>query len=98
MALPIISEGRRLPRYAWTGGIDAFNAREQDRKRGIELAELKRDLAVTHERLMVYLASVPEMAYAQEGRFIRRLRQDTYGHYGEHAAQVVRWHMEQNVV
>jgi len=97
IALPVISEGRPLPRYASYGGIDAFNAREQDRKRGITLAELKRELAATHERLTAYLASVPETAYAQEGRFLRRLRQDTYGHYREHAAQVVQWRIEQNM-
>ncbi len=97
IALPVILEGRTLPRYARYGGIDAFNAREQDRKRGITLAELKLNLAASHERLMAYLASVPETAYAQEGRFLRRLRQDTYGHYREHAAQVVRWRKEQNM-
>ncbi len=90
-------EGRPLPRYSWSGGIDAFNAREQDRKRGVTLAELRRDLAATHGRLMAYLASVPETAYAQEGRFLRRLRQDTYGHYREHTTHVVRWRKEQNL-
>ena len=30
-ALPVILEGRPLPRYASSGGIDAFNARDQDR-------------------------------------------------------------------
>ena len=96
-ALPVILEGKTLPRYASYGGIDAFNAREQDRKRGITLAELKRDLSATHERLSAYLASVPEAAYAQEGRFLRRLRQDTYGHYREHTEQVVRWRKEQQM-
>ena len=96
-ALPVILEGRSLPRYASYGGIDAFNAREQDHKLGYTLAELKRDLAATHERLMSYLASVPETAYAQEGRFLRRLRQDTYGHYREHTAQVVQWRKGQNM-
>lgn len=96
-ALPVILEGKTLPRYASSGGIDAFNAREQDRKGGITLAELKRDLAATHERLIAYLTSVPETAYAKEGRFLKRLRQDTYGHYREHAAQVVLWRKEQNL-
>ena len=96
-ALPIILEGKPLPRYSWTGGIDAFNAREQDSKRGTAIAELQQDLAATHQRLMAYMASVPETAYAQEGRFLKRLRQDTYGHYREHAAQVVQWRKEQNV-
>ena len=97
IALPVILEGKPLPRYASSGGIDAFNAREQDRKRGITLAALKRDLAATHQRFMDYLASVPETAYAQEGRFLKRLRQDTYGHYREHADQVVQWRKEQNL-
>ena len=96
-ALPVILERRPLPRYASFGGIDAFNAREQDRKRGSTLAQLKRELAATHERMMAYLANVPEAAYAQEGRFLKRLRQDTYGHYREHSIQVVQWRKEQNV-
>jgi hypothetical protein len=33
-ALPVIMEGKRLPRYM---GIDAFNAREQERKRHLSL-------------------------------------------------------------
>ena len=96
-ALSVILEGRPLPRYASSGGIDAFNARDQDRKRGITIAELRQDLESTHQRFMAYLASVPETAYAQEGRFLKRLRQDTYGHYREHNGQVVRWRNEQNL-
>ena len=96
-ALPVILEGKKLPRYASLGGIDAFNAREQDRKRGNTLAELRRDMDATHERLLAYLTSVPETAYAKEGRFLKRMRQDTYGHYREHAAQVVLWRKEQNM-
>jgi len=61
-ALPVILEGRPLPRYASSGGIDAFNARDQDRKRGITIAELRQDLVATHQRIMAYLASVPETA------------------------------------
>ena len=64
--------------------------------RGITIAELRQDLVATHQRIMAYLASVPETAYAQEGRFLKRLRQDTYGHYREHNGQVVRWRNEQN--
>jgi hypothetical protein len=96
-ALPVILEGRPLPRYASSGGIDAFNARDQDRKRGITIAELRQVLEATHQRFMAYLASVPETAYAQEGRFLKRLRQDTYGHYREHNGQVVRWRKEQRL-
>ena len=97
LALPVILEGKKLPRYASSGGIDAFNAREQDRKRGITLAELRRDMDATHGRLLAYLTSLPETAYAKEGRFLKRLRQDTYGHYRVHAAQVDQWRKEQNM-
>ena len=55
IALPVILEGRPLPRYASSGGIDAFNAREHARKRGSTLAEVKRDLAATHERLILWM-------------------------------------------
>lgn len=97
ISLPVILEGKPLPRYASSGGIDAFNAREQDRKRRMTLVDLNRDLAATHERLIAYVESVPETDYAQESRFLKRLRQDTYGHYREHTNHVLRWRTEQNV-
>ena len=35
--LPVIADGGRPPRYATVGGIDAFNARMTEQKRGLSL-------------------------------------------------------------
>lgn len=87
-ALPLILEGKRPPRY---GGIDAFNAREQERKRAFSLAQVKQELTATHQRLSAFLASCPLGDEATERRFRHRLRLDTYNHYREHAAQITAW-------
>ncbi len=91
-ALPVIVEGGRVPRYSdLYGGIDAFNALVQGRKRGLSLEQVLTELEETHRRLLSYLDGVPDAAFATEGRFLRRLRQDTYGHYREHAEQIRAW-------
>lgn len=93
-ALPMILEGKRPPRY---GGIDAFNAREQERKRAFSLSQVKQELAATHQHLTAFLASCPEGDYATENRFRRRLRLDTYNHYREHARQITAWRTERGL-
>jgi uncharacterized protein (TIGR03083 family) len=90
-ALPIIVQGGKLPRYASVGGIDAFNAREQEAKRSLSLDRLRIDMAATHQRLLALLDRVPESAYRKEGRFLKRLRLDTYGHWRLHTEDVRRW-------
>ena len=91
-ALPIILGGGRLPRYSdLYGGIDAFNAQAQEKKKRLSLEEVLAELEKTHLELIAYLDSVPDAAFATEGRFLRRLRQDTYGHYREHTQQILAW-------
>lgn len=91
-ALPVIVEGRRVPRYSTLyGGIDAFNAQSQGRKQGLSLEQVLTELEETHQRLLSYLDGVPDSAFATEGRFLRRLRQDTYGHYREHTEHILAW-------
>ena len=89
--LPLILDNKSLPRYAKYGGIDAFNAREQEKKRGLSLEQVSQELAATHERLVSFLKDCPESAYATGSRFLRRLRLDTYSHYREHASQIATW-------
>jgi DinB superfamily len=90
--LPLIAQGGRPPRYSVSyGGIDAFNALMTERKRGLELAEVLRQLDETHLRLVEYVSSVPEEQYAAETRFRHRLRLDTYGHYLDHARAIREW-------
>lgn len=87
-AAPIILEDKPLPRY---GGIDAFNAREQERKHDLSLEEVRQELTPSHQRLLDRLAVLPYHPGRVEQRLRRRLRLDTYGHYREHAAHIAAW-------
>jgi hypothetical protein len=89
--LPAIVAGATPPRYAASGGIDAFNARMAERKRDLSLAEVRRLLEASHRRLIEYVRSVPEDQFAGDTRFRRRLRLDTYGHYRLHADAIREW-------
>jgi hypothetical protein len=90
--LPLIIEGGRPPRYSMKyGGIDAFNARMTEQKRGLSLADVRRQLDETHRRLVDFIRSAPEDQLARETRFRRRLRLDTYGHYPKHAEAIRAW-------
>ncbi len=94
--LPMILEGKRPPRYRdMYGGIDAFNARTAEAKRGLPLAAVLSQLDQTHARLIVYVQSVPEDQFMQDTRFRRRLRADTYGHYPIHARAIEDWRKQQ---
>ena len=91
-ALPVILDGGPLPRYSTLyGGIDAFNAQSQERKRGLTLEQVLKGLEETHQRLLSFMESVPDAAFARENRFLKRLRQDAYAHYREHARQICAW-------
>ncbi len=93
--LPHIVEGGRPPRYSVTyGGIDAFNALMSERKQALSLAEVLRQAAETHERLIAYVGSVPEEFITRETRFRRRLRLDTYSHYPIHTEAIRWWRQE----
>ena len=94
-ALPIIVDGGRLPKYASQGGIDAFNARNQEAQRDSSLEVLRHDMAATHQRLLAYVQRAPESAYAAEGRWLKRLRLDAYGHWQQHTEQILSWREEQ---
>ena len=90
--LPTIIAGGRPPRYATAyGGIDAFNALTAKRKRGLSLAEVRRQLDETHRRLVAFIRSAPAGQLTQETRARRRLRLDTYGHYPLHTAMIREW-------
>jgi hypothetical protein len=90
--LPGILEGRRPPRYSVTyGGIDAFNALMTARKRDLSLAELFRQQAAAHRRIVSLVERAPEDQLESDSRFRRRLRLDTYGHYPRHAEAIRRW-------
>ena len=88
--LPLILEGKRTPKYSTNyGGIDAFNALQHEKKQSLSLAQVRRDLASTHKRLVAFLSDLPETAFTP--RFNRRLGIDTYKHYREHRKQIEEW-------
>jgi hypothetical protein len=90
--LPGILEGRRPPRYSVTyGGIDAFNALVGARKKDLPLAEVFRQQAAVHRRVVALIERTPEKELASGTRFRNRLRLDTYGHYAGHTAAILRW-------
>ena len=82
-AIPIILQGRRLPRYRQLyGGIDAFNASEQQAKTHLLLSRLNK---------------LPDDSLVSGGRLVRRLRQDTFAHYHEHTLHVVEWRQQRGI-
>jgi hypothetical protein len=90
--LPTILKGEKPPRYSITyGGINAFNAHMTEQKRGLTLADVRRQLDDTHDRLIDFIASVPEEQFRSETPFRHRLRLDTYSHYPKHAEAIQRW-------
>jgi hypothetical protein len=94
--LPLISAGGRPPRYAATyGGIDAFNARMTAQKRGLSLADIRRQLDDTHRRLIAFIENAPAGLFTRETRARRRLRLDTYSHYPIHTRMIQEWREQQ---
>jgi hypothetical protein len=89
--LPAVMAGRTPPRYAASGGIDAFNARTMAAKQPLSLPDVLRQSEETHQRLVAFLATVPEEHFARETRFRHRLRLDTYSHYPIHTRAIHTW-------
>ena len=90
--LPLILEGRRPPRYSVKyGGIDAFNALMTERKKDLSLAEVFKEQAETHQRLIDYIEKAPPEQLATETRFRRRIRLDAYSHYPIHGKAIREW-------
>ena len=96
-AIPIILEDRRLPRYRQVyGGIDAFNAKEQEAKADLSLEQVRADMEACHQRLVSHLTELPDESLKSGGRLARRLKQDTYDHYREHTLHVVEWRQQRD--
>jgi hypothetical protein len=89
--LPLIIAGGRPPRYVRYGGIDAFNAKTTEEKRGLSLPEVLRQLDDTHGHLIDFVQRMPEAQFTRDTRFRRRLRLDTYSHYPKHAEAIRKW-------
>jgi hypothetical protein len=95
--LPEILAGKRPPRYSVLyGGIDAFNALMREKKSLLTLAEVLKEADEIHHKLVEYIHSIPEDQIAQEPRFQRRLRLDTYGHFPIHTEAIRTWRESAN--
>ena len=69
-ALPIIVDGGRLPKYASQGGIDAFNARNQEGKHDSSLEVLRQEIAeLLHSYVIGHSVSVVE-GYDENGSWL----------------------------
>jgi uncharacterized protein (TIGR03083 family) len=86
--LPIIMQSKRPPRY---GGVDNFNARQNEANARLSLDEARNRLAAGHQRLLDFLDGVDESWFTTETRFRHRLRLDTWGHYPEHTQAIIAW-------
>jgi hypothetical protein len=96
--LPVIMAGGRPPRYSVTyGGIDAFNAMMAERKRDMPLSDVLTQQHDTHQRLIDFVASVPEDQFVRDTRFRRRLRLDTYSHYPIHTNAIWDWRQRRSL-
>jgi len=89
--LPLIIAGGHPPRYVSYGGIDAFNAKMTEEKRGLSLSEVLRQLEDTHGHLIDFVRRTSEGQFTRDTRFRRRLRLDTYSHYPQHAEAIRKW-------
>ena len=90
--LPLILKNGRSPRYsAMYGGIDVFNARMTEEKKGLSLPEVLRQMNDIHGRLIDFIEAVPEDQFRGETRFRHRLRLDTYSHYPKHSRAIRQW-------
>lgn len=90
--LPTILKGKKPPRYSVThGGINAFNAQMTEQKKTLTLAEVRRELENTHDRIPKFIARVREEQFRSDTPFRRRLRLDTYSHYPKHADAIKKW-------
>jgi uncharacterized damage-inducible protein DinB len=91
-ALPTILADKRVPHYSTLyGGIDAFNAQQQEQSRTLSLAGVRAAMDKTHAALLDAVRETPTQEKRIEARLRRRLRQDTYHHYGVHIAQLEEW-------
>lgn len=93
--LPTILKGDKPPRYSVThGGIHAFNRTMTEQKSRLTLAEVRKDFAETHQRLIALIEGVPEEQFRTETPFRHRLRLDSYSHYPKHADAIRKWRKE----
>jgi hypothetical protein len=76
-SLPMIMQDHKLPRYKdLYGGLNAFNALMTEKKRGLSLSDVLKQLETTHMKLISFINNAPEELFTTETRFRRRLRLD----------------------
>lgn len=97
-SLPVILAGGRTPRYSQLyGGLDAFNTLMTEKYRNRPLHDIRKQLEASHQDLVSYLKSLPEEKFLTQERLVRRLRNDTYGHYPEHTRAILEWRKQKGL-
>jgi uncharacterized damage-inducible protein DinB len=74
-----------------TQNVDAFNAAESKRKRGVAVDNVLRALEATHAALRDTLEAAPLEVFGEDYPWQKALHDDTHLHYAEHAADIQRW-------
>jgi hypothetical protein len=87
-------QGKRPPRY---GGVDNFNARQNDANSRLSVTQARDALQQSHRRLLDFIASVDDSWFETETRFRHRLRLDTWGHYREHTQAILAWRAQKGL-
>ena len=95
--LPTVTKGGRVRRYKSLGGIDAFNARAATRKQGWSLKRVLSEMEQTHARLVEYVGEAGGIEGPNRGRFVKRLRLDTHGHYALHGEMIRAWRKQRGI-
>ena len=70
--------------------VDEFNARDVARKRETGLPELHRGLDESHQQVVELISGLEDVEFGSS-EVETRIRVDTYAHYADHTAQILRW-------
>jgi hypothetical protein len=87
-ALPALMEGQKSLGYS---RVNRFNAEQVEHKKGMALAQVLREMADPHGRIMALARGVAERHFERDTPFRQRLRWDAYSHYREHARAILAW-------
>ena len=85
---------RQIRRPSDPNVTDRWNAREQRRRAGRSLAEVRREAEEAHRRALLVLADLPEEKLELNldgGTFLELYAVDTYDHYREHIDHILAW-------
>jgi uncharacterized protein (TIGR03083 family) len=94
--LKLLAEGRtsEIETPGDEQGLNAWNARESERREGLSLMEVREEWVGSHEAAAAAFDAVPadKLDINVKGwTMAHRFAEDTYKHYDEHAEQIRAW-------